>query len=134
MLLSFAAWTLAVLLFTVGVHRWSHILLRKAEVKSFRADEVHGPQWYRRAMRAHANCVENLPVFGVVVFAVHVSGAGGAGVNLMAAAVLCARILQSIVHVVFTQTNLVASIRFAFFFVQFACFVGLIATVVTEAL
>ena len=27
-----------------------------------------GADWYLRSMRAHANCIENLPVFGALVF------------------------------------------------------------------
>lgn len=66
MLLAFAVWTIVVLLFSVGVYRWSRILTGRVEIKDFRADRVEGADWYQRAMRAHANCVENLPVFAVL--------------------------------------------------------------------
>ena len=45
---------------------------------------------------------------------------------------LIARILQSLVHVGFAQTNAVASIRFAFFFVQIVAFLWLIGIVVAR--
>ncbi|MFE8073343.1 MAPEG family protein [Marinobacteraceae bacterium S3BR75-40.1] len=125
MLLGFALWTLAVLLFTVGVYRWSLILTGRAEVKSFRADDVQGRDWYRRAMRAHANCVENLPVFGVIVFALYAGGFAGPVINFLAATVLGARICQSVVHVALPQTNPIAFMRFLFFFTQLICFIGL---------
>jgi len=134
MLLAFAVWTMCVLLFTVGVYRWSHILTGRVQIKEFRADSVQGEGWYPRAMRAHANCVENLPVFGVVVFALYVSGVSGAVVNALAGTVLVARIAQSITHVAFVQTNAVAFIRFLFVFAQLVCFIWLAAMVVLHAL
>ena len=74
MLLGFATWTVLLLLTTVGVYRWSRILTGRAPIREFRADRVEGEEWYKRAMRAHANCVENLPVFGAIVFAQHARG------------------------------------------------------------
>jgi len=67
MLLAFAVWTMGVLLFTIGIYRWSRILTGRAQIKEFRGDSGDAEGWYLRAMRAHANCVENLPIFGAVV-------------------------------------------------------------------
>jgi hypothetical protein len=64
MLLGFATWTVVLLLATVGTNRCRRILTRRVPISEFRADLVTGEDWYKRAMRAHANCVENLPVFG----------------------------------------------------------------------
>ena len=61
-LLGFATWTLLLLVATVGVYRWGMILLRGRAVGSFRSDQLEGADWYQRGTRAHANCVENLPV------------------------------------------------------------------------
>ena len=69
MLVGFAAWTVLLLLTTVGAYRWSRILTGRVAIRNFRADQIEGADWYKRAMRAHANCVENLPVFGAIVFA-----------------------------------------------------------------
>jgi uncharacterized MAPEG superfamily protein len=66
-------------------------------------------------MRAHANCVENLPVFDVIVFALYVAGVAGPTVNWLSIGVLAARIAQSLVHVCFVPTNTVTAVRFAFF-------------------
>lgn len=132
-LLGFAAWTVALLLFTVGVYRWSHILTGRIPIRDFRADKVEGAEWYQRAMRAHANCIENLPVFAVIVFALYVSGVGGPTVNYLSIGILIARIVQSLVHVCLLQTNAVASLRFAFFFAQIASFIALITMVVRYA-
>ena len=133
MLLGFAAWTVLLLLSTIGVYRWSRILTGRTPIKEFRADQIEGSDWYRRSMRAHANCIENLPVFGSIVFALYVSQLSGATISYLCITVLIARVMQSLVHVCLTQTNTVAAIRFLFFFVQIVCFVTLIVMVVRHA-
>ena len=132
-LLGFAVWTVLLLLSTIGVYRWSRILTGRVQIRDFRADQVEGDEWYRRAMRAHANCIENLPVFGVIVFALYVAGIGGPAVNLLSVSVLVARVLQSLVHVCLVQTNTVAAVRFAFFFAQLVSFIALIVLIVRQA-
>lgn len=133
-LLGFAVWTVLLLLGTVGVYRWSRILTGRAPIRAFRADRVEGEDWYRRAMRAHANCVENLPVFGAIVLALHLSGVRGPLVDGIAVAVLGARVVQSVVHAGFTQTNPVVSVRFSFFLIQLIGFLWLSLLIVRHAL
>lgn len=132
MLVGFAAWTVLLLLATVGVYRWSRILTGRVAIREFRADQIEGADWYKRAMRAHANCVENLPVFGAIVLALHVGNVGSALVNALAVAVLVGRIMQSLVHVCFVQTDIVTSVRFGFFFVQVVSFLWLTVILPTE--
>jgi uncharacterized MAPEG superfamily protein len=132
-LLGFAAWTVLLLLATVGVYRWSRILTGRVPIRDFRADRVEGDDFYKRAMRAHANCIENLPVFGAIVLALYASGTKSATADALSLAILAARVAQSLVHVGFEQTNPVVSVRFSFFFVQVAGFVWLIALVVSHA-
>ena len=131
-LLGFATWTVVLLFATVGVYRWSRILTGRVAIRDFRADQIDGADWYRRAMRAHANCVENLPVFGAIVLALHVSGVGGGAVNSVSVAILAARVVQSLVHVCLVQTNTVAAVRFAFFSIQAAGFLWLAGIVVSR--
>jgi uncharacterized MAPEG superfamily protein len=133
MLLGFAAWTAILLLTTIGVYRWSRILTGRAQVREFRADGTGGDDWYKRAIRAHANCIENLPVFGAIVLALYASGVGGPVIDYLSVAILAARIMQSLTHVCLEQTNAVATVRFAFFFVQFASFLALIILIVRQA-
>ncbi len=130
MLLGFATWTALLLLFTVGIYRWGRILSGRVSIRNFPADAAGGEEWYRRATRAHANCIENLPVFGAIVFGLYVGNVTGRLVDALATAVLIARIFQSLVHVGFVHTNTVASVRFAFFFAQFVCFLWLIGMIV----
>jgi uncharacterized MAPEG superfamily protein len=126
MLLGFATWTMLLLLFTIGYYRWVRIFSGRVAIRDFPANAAGGEEWYRRATRAHANCIENLPVFGAIVFALHVGNVTGTLVDALAVTVLVARICQSLVHVCFVHTNAVASWRFGFFFVQFLCFFGLV--------
>ena len=129
MLLGFATWTVLLLLVTVGTYRWSRIFTGRVPISEFRADQVEGKDWYKRSMRAHANCVENLPVFGAIVFALYAGHIASTTVNVLAVAILAARIMQSLVHVCLVQTNTVVSFRFGFFFVQIVCFLWLIAVI-----
>lgn len=134
MLLGFATWTALLLLFTVGTYRWSRILGGRVAIRNFPADAAGGEEWYRRATRAHANCIENLPVFGAIVLALQAGDVTGRLVDALSVTILVARIPQSLVHVCFVHTNTVASWRFGLFFVQFVCFFWLIAIIVVARL
>ena len=131
-LVGFALWTLLLLFSTVGVYRWSRILTGRVPISEFRADHVDGEDWYRRAMRAHANCVENLPVFGTIVFALYASGVGGTTVDALCIGILGARVVQSLIHVSVVQTDAVVSVRFAFFLLQAVGFLWLTAILVAR--
>jgi uncharacterized MAPEG superfamily protein len=132
MLLGFAAWTVLLLMATVGSYRWSRILTGIAPIGSFRTDQVEGADWYQRGTRAHANCIENLPVFGAIVLALQAGNVAGSLVDGLAIAILVARIVQSLVHVCFVQTNTMVSIRFSFFSVQLVAFIWLMAIIVLK--
>ena len=134
MLLGFATWTLLLLLATVGVYRWTRILTGRVPIRDFRADQIEGEDWYRRSMRAHANCIENLPVFGAIVLALYIAGVGGFLVDMLSIAVLVARVAQSLVHVCFVQTNTAVAVRFGFFFAQIACLLALVSIIARHAL
>jgi len=132
MLLGFATWTASLLLFTVGIYRWSRIFSGRVAIRNFPADAAGGEEWYRRATRAHANCIENLPVFGAIVLALYAAQVTGALVDALCVTILVARILQSLVHVCFVHSDTVASFRFGFFFVQFIGFFWLIGIIVAN--
>jgi uncharacterized MAPEG superfamily protein len=133
MLLGFATWTIGLLAFTIGIYRWALIFAGKAPINGFRAEQPEGADWYKRAMRAHANCIENLPVFGAIVFALHASGTNGAVVDIASIGVLAGRVMQSLVHVCLPQTSAVVAVRFSFLMVQLVCFFTLIAVIVRHA-
>ncbi|HEX9442948.1 MAG TPA: MAPEG family protein [Candidatus Binatia bacterium] len=133
MLLGFAAWTALLLLSTIGVYRLSRIFTGRVPFGGFPADRVEGDDWYRRSMRAHANCIENLPVFGAIVLALYAGGVGGTIVDYLSISILAARVVQSLIHVSFVQTNSVVAMRFTFFSVQLAGFLALIVMIVRHA-
>jgi uncharacterized MAPEG superfamily protein len=124
-LLGFAAWTLIVLIATIGVYRWSAVLTGRTRISVWRADEPQGAEWYRRAMRAHLNCVENLPVYGAVVTCATAAGAKGDALDAFAVTFMAARVCQTLVHIAFPPTDFAASARFAFFLVQTFCVVAM---------
>jgi len=120
-LLGFAGWTLVTLSLSVGVYRWSLILTGRVPIQAFRADAVEGADFYKRAMRAHANCVENLPVYGAIALAARAASLDDPTLDALACTLMAARVLHTVVHVAFVQTNAVASVRFSLFFVQILC-------------
>lgn len=129
-LLGFAAWTLLLLIATVGVYRWVNILFRRAPIASFRGGRLEGADWYQRGTRAHANCVENLPVYGAIVLVITALDMHGATIDTICTLVLAARVCQSLVHVSHEQTNAFVAVRFSFLCVQLGCFLALIAMAV----
>ena len=130
-LLAFALWTLALLAFTVGVYRWNLILRGARDIHSFRADASEdSPDWYRRATRAHLNCVENLPVFGAIVAVATFAQLHSAMFDVLAIIVVVTRLAQSLTHVCFPISARSVSTRFTFFSFQLICMlvqIGLIA-------
>jgi uncharacterized MAPEG superfamily protein len=118
-LLGFAGWTLLVLLLSVGVYRWSRILTGRQKIAEFPADAAGGADWYKRATRAHANCIESLPVYGAIVLAARAAQLDDPLLDVLACVLLAARLVQSTVHISFVQSNAVVSVRFSFFMLQF---------------
>ena len=111
---------------TVGVYRWVNILFAKAAIASFRSDQLEGEDWYQRGTRAHANCIENLPVFGAIVYVISAIGLQGPMVDALCIAILAARVCQSPVHVSHVQTDAFVAVRFSFYSVQLVSFLALI--------
>ena len=132
-LLAFAGWTILILSFSVGLYRWSRVLTGRSEIKDFRADDVQGHDWYKRAMRAHANCIENLPVYGAIVLVIVAARIDAPLLDNLAIVLIAARVIHSTIHIAFEQTNIVAGLRFAFFFPQLICMVAMGTYVVIAA-
>ncbi len=134
-LLGFAGWTIAMLIATVGVYRWSRILSGRAAIDEYRTPSVEGQtRFYARAMRAHANCVENLPVYAAVVLALEAAGVRDPVVDVLALVVIGARVIHTAIHVSVTQTSPVVSVRFTFFAIQIVCMIAMGAYAVAEAI
>jgi len=132
-LLAFAMWTLAVLMVGIGIRRWSLILTGNAQLTDFPADTPHGTPAYRRAVRAHANCVENLSVYGAVTVAAFAAQAQSPTIDTLALVFIAARICQTLVHMTFAETNTTVMIRFLFFLTQIIVMIWIAAEVARHA-
>ena len=124
-LLAFAGWTLLSLTVTIGIYRWSRILAGCASIAEWRADVPQGSDRYQRAMRAHMNCVENLPVYAAIVVALLAAGLQSPVIDGLALIMLMARMGQTVTHISLPPTNAAASLRFSLFFVQLVCMVAM---------
>ncbi len=131
-LLGFASWTLLLVLVGVGLPRISAVLAGRARPNSFDPSVPHGSERYQRTLRAHMNCVENLPVFAAFVLLGSAVGVHRPLFELAAAAVLPARLLQSLVHIA-SGRNRAVLVRFSFFLVQWVCFAILALLIALEA-
>lgn len=120
-LLGFTLWTLLVLFFGIGVTRISQVMRKEARANSFNPSVPHGSEAYQRRMRAHLNCVENLPVFASLVLLGAMLGMTGPWFQLAAFTVLPARVGQSVAHIA-SGRNRATLVRFAFFTIQLVCF------------
>lgn len=124
-LMLFTLWTLGVLMVSIGWYRWNLILRGMAAIHDFRSDDVHGADWYRRAMRAHANCVENLPIFGALVLVLSFNRVQSPVIDALSLTVPAARVVQSLMHICFVESKRTVSLRFTAFAVQLVCFLVL---------
>lgn len=106
------------LLSGVGVHRWSKILSRKAGMTDFPGGVVAGAPAYCRATRAHANCVENLPVYAAIALTAAIAGIDTPGLDRLAVVFIVARLCQTLTHMLFPETSRTVAIRFSLFAVQ----------------
>jgi uncharacterized MAPEG superfamily protein len=115
-LLALVAWTIAlVVALTVARLRY---LARGGSVRDFGTPDDRRLIW--RLFRAHANAVENLPLFASVVLVAAVIGRQSPALDALAIAYACARLGQSIVHVA-PGAGLKLNVRFWFFATQLVC-------------
>lgn len=98
-LLGFVVWTALLVLIGIAVPRIAATLRGEAPPQGFLADERHGSERYRRTMRAHVNCVENLPLFAAVVLTGAVVHAGSPLMDTLALTFMGARVAHTLIHV-----------------------------------
>ena len=124
--LGFVVWTMLVVLLGIGLPRAAAVLERRAAPNSFVANIPHGTERYQRTLRAHANCVENLPLFASLVLLGRVVSLESWPFEAFAIAVLPARIAQTTAHIA-SGSNRAVLVRFSFFTIQLGCFAGMAA-------
>lgn len=117
--LGFALWTLVLVFVSVN---WRVIeVLRGKSINSWgRDDGIAVPAIVKRMQHAHLNCLENLPIFAILVFAAYFMGKQPA-VDGLACYVLYARLAQSLVHLIGTSAALVF-VRATFYVIQVLIF------------
>ena len=123
-LLGYSLLTLALAQVLVA-DRVSKVLTGSAQANSFRPHDPEARPFVQRLERAHANCLENLPLFIVVVGVDHVVGPVDPA-GTLASIILAARVAQSTIHLVSIEETAV-HLRFTAYLVQVLCLLGWMA-------
>ena len=114
-LLGFLSWTLALLL-VMEIGRSHLVLTRAVPANGFTPDNAGLSPFMQRLARAHANCLEGLPLFGGFMLLAVVAGRSQV-TDPLAYVLLAARIVQSVIHLVSIAPAAVTA-RFTAFAVQ----------------
>lgn len=115
-LLYYVLWMALLVLFYAGYRIPLVITFKKTADSWTRGQKVDDPGIVTRANHAHANCVENIPLFAAVVLA-SVALDQRAVVDAFACYVLGARIAQGVIHLIGTSFILVM-LRATLFLIQ----------------
>ena len=113
----FVAWSLF-LLVLMEVVRAKLVVDKTVAATAFKPDNSNLSPFMQRLARAHANCVEGLPIFGGIMLVAVVAGRSTI-TDSLAYVFLIARIVQSIVHLS-SSSALAVNLRFLAFSVQMA--------------
>lgn len=116
-LTGFITWTL-LLLVLMEIIRTQLVLRGKVPANGFTPDNAGLSPFMQRLARAHANCIESLPVFGGLLL-VAIATDRTSITDPLAYVLLGARLFQSIVHLASVSAHAV-TIRFCAFAVQMA--------------
>ena len=116
-LLGFLSWTLF-LLVLMEVIRSKLVLTGEVPANGFNPENSNLSPFMQRLARAHANCLEGLPIFGGFMLLAVVAGKSSV-TDSLAYLLLAARIVQSSIHLMST-TSAAVTARFAAFAIQLA--------------
>jgi uncharacterized MAPEG superfamily protein len=94
------------------------VLLGRIRINQFQPDNANLSPFMQRLARAHANCIEGLPIFGGLLLVALVSGQT-AITDPLAYALLGARLVQSSAHLA-SPGILAVTVRAAAFAIQMA--------------
>lgn len=113
----FIAWTLFLLIW-MEIIRSKLVLTKAVAANGFQPDNGNLSPFMQRLARAHANCLEGLPLFGGLMLVAEVTGKAGI-TDALALVFLVARIMQSLIHLASISSNAV-TLRFSAFAIQMA--------------
>lgn len=116
-LTGFIAWTLALLVLMEAL-RTKLVASGQVAANAFKTDNAGLSPFMQRLARAHANCLEGLPIFGGLML-VAVAAGRSAVTDPLAYVLLGTRIVQSCIHLASTSPAAV-TLRFTAFAVQMA--------------
>lgn len=114
-LTGFIAWTLFLLVVMEAI-RSRMVITKEVPANGFRPDNANLSPFMQRLARAHANCLEGLPIFGGLMLVAVVSGKSSL-TDPLAFVLLGARIVQSSIHLASLSPTAV-TLRFCAFAVQ----------------
>ena len=114
-LLGFIAWTLFLLVLMEAIRSWL-VLTGAVPANGFNPENSTLSPFMQRLARAHANCIEGLPLFGGLMLVAEVAGRSGV-TDPLAWVLLGARVVQSLIHLASTSPAAVTA-RFTAFAVQ----------------
>ncbi len=116
-LLGFLSWTLFLLVLMEAI-RSKLVVTGEVPANGFNPENSNLSPFMQRLARAHANCLEGLPIFGGFMLLAVVAGKSSV-TDSLAYVLLAARIVQSSIHLTST-TSVAVTARFAAFAVQLA--------------
>lgn len=116
-LTGFIAWTLLLLVLMEAI-RAGLVLSRRVPADGFDPANSTLSPFMQRLARAHANCLEGLPIFGGLMLVAAVTGRT-AVTDPLALVLLGARVVQSLIHLASVSPTAI-TLRFAAFTVQMA--------------
>lgn len=114
-LTGFIAWTLFLLVAMEAI-RSRMVITKEVPANGFRPDNANLSPFMQRLARAHANCLEGLPIFGGLMLVAVVSGKSSL-TDPLAFVLLGARIVQSSIHLA-SLSPAAVTFRFSAFAVQ----------------
>lgn len=113
----FVAWSLLLLVLMEAI-RAKMVFSKEIPANGFLPDNSNLSPFMQRLARAHANCLEGLPIFGSLMLIAVVAGKTGM-TDSLAALFLAARIVQSLIHLC-SVSPLAVTLRFSAFVIQMA--------------
>jgi uncharacterized MAPEG superfamily protein len=114
-LTGFLAWSLLLLVLMETI-RSKLVLTKSVAANGFTPDNANLSPFMQRLARAHANCIEGLPIFGGLMLVAAVAGKT-AITDPLAYLFLFARVVQSLIHLS-SLSKLAVTLRFCAFALQ----------------
>lgn len=114
-LTGFIAWALFLLILMEGIRSWL-VLTKAVPANGFSPDNANLSPFAQRLTRAHANCLEGLPIFGGLML-VALATDRASITDPLAFVLLGARVAQSGIHLT-SLSSMAVTLRFTAFAIQ----------------